>query len=325
MKKSKQRSFVLILYLAFIFVGCAQPTPTATPAALPNPTPTPVVPLVILLAPPESDGGLASLAAELASAYASGAGMQFEQRSLLNPAELPASLAKLIVLAPDPGAAALAAAAPQAQVIAIGLSPEGGPSNLVSITPGANDGAKTAFIAGYVAAMTAEDWRTGILFTGASAASVNDFVAGVEYFCGSCVPSSPPFGEYTVAAQAVDAQNWQPAADQLLAQFVKVIYLTPELEASGAAQYLANAGVLLIGQGIPPVELAGSWLVSVTSDPTEELRKLLPLALDGQPLPAANSLSLANSNPSLLSEPRLLNVQRIIDDLLGGFIQTPTD
>ncbi|MCL5428781.1 MAG: hypothetical protein M1347_03130, partial [Chloroflexi bacterium] len=153
MTMSKPISFFLTTFFAFVLVGCAQAVPTATVTALPSPTPTPADPLVLLLAPPESDASLVAVASELASAYASGAGMQFEQRSLLNPAELPASLAKLIVLAPDPGAATLAAAAPQAQVIALGFSSEGSIANLISLPLGSGQDAQIAFIAGYISAM----------------------------------------------------------------------------------------------------------------------------------------------------------------------------
>lgn len=325
MIKRRFSSFLFFLCCAFIFVSCAQASPTALPTDLPTSTPTPAAPLIILLAPPDSDPSLVAISSEIASAFATSNGMHFEQRSLLNSADLPSNLAKLIILAPDPGAAALVSAAPQAQVIAIGFSLDSGSSNLVSIPLAGNDDAKIAFVAGYLAAISAEDWRVGILYTGANAPNVNDFFAGVEYFCGSCAPVSLPLVEYPISAQASDTQNWQSAADQLLAQFAKVVYLTPELEDSGAAQYLANSGVLLIGSGTPPAESANSWLVSVASNPLDSLTLLLPSALNGQPLQPMNSLALANINVTLFSEPRQANTQRVIDDLLEGYIQLPTD
>ena len=314
-----------ILSLALALVACAQPTPTATVSPLPSPTQTPAAPLVILLAAPESDPNLVAVASELASNYAASNGMQFEQRPLLNPAELPVSLAKLIMLAPDQGAVALASAAPQAQVIAIGFSPGGVVPNLLSIPLSGDDSPKIAFIAGYVAAISAEDWRTGMLYTGGDTSIVNDFVAGAEYFCGSCAPQSPPLSEYPVAAQATDAQNWQSAVDQLLAQSVRVVFLSPEMEANGAGQSLANSGILLIGNGNPSAELANSWIVSIASDSSGALRELLPLALNGQAIEPANSITFTNANPNLFGASRQANVQRVIDDLLTGYIQLPTD
>lgn len=314
-----------VILCAFILGGCAQQPATATPTSLPESSLTPSVPLIALLAPPDSDPSLVAVASEVATAYASANNMQFEQRALLNPADLPPSLSKLIVLPPDPGASALAAAAPNAQVIAVGIASEGSPANLTTLALGGNDDAQIAFVAGYIAALSAEDWRAGIMYTGTSASNVNDFVAGVEYFCGSCAPFSPPLSEYPVAAQAADPQNWQSAADQLLAQFVNVVYLTPELEASGAAQYLVNSRVLIIGNGTPPEELSNSWIVSVSANPAEALRQLLPLALNGQPAESVNSLSLAHANANLFSESRQADVQKVIEDLLSGYIQLPAD
>lgn len=316
---------ITVFSLALALAACSSPAATATSTIETPPTSTPAVPLVILLAAPESDANLASIAAEVGSAHAAANGMQFEQRATLAPAEIPPNLARLIILSPDPGAAAMVAAAPQAQVITIGFELESGPPNVVGIPVRSGNESQIAFIAGYIAAMSAEDWRTGLLYTGASAAIVNDFVAGAEYFCGSCAPFSPPFADYPVAAQAGDAQNWQSVADQLLAELVKVVYVAPELETSGAAQYLANSGVLIVAQGTPPAELASSWVVSIHSGSDASLRELLGQALSGQPLTAAPSLTLTNLNTGLFSESRKSNVQLVIDDLLNGFIQLPAD
>jgi hypothetical protein len=314
-----------LLFVALVLAACAQPEPTPTVAVLPTPTSTPSAPLVILLAPPDSDPQLAAVAAELISSYAVTNGLQFEQRSLLNPAELPTSLSKLVVLAPDPGTAALVSGLPQTQVVTIGFTVENAGPNIVGIPLGGADSASSAFIAGYIAAISAEDWRAGMLYTESSAALVNDFTSGAEYFCGSCAPFLQPLIEYPVAAQAADAQNWQSAADQLVSQLVKVVYLAPELEAGGAAQYLASSGVLIIGSGAPPAEIANSWVVSVSSDQASALREVLTLALNGQPFESTSSLSLTNANPNLFSESRQANVATVIQDLMSGYIQLPVD
>lgn len=314
----------LLLLLSFLIAACATPAPTTTPTLAPTLSPTPNVPLVILLSSPDSDPALLAAASEIASAYTSEHGMQFEQRTILNPADLPSSLAKLIVLAPDPGVSALALAAPQAQVIAIGFSTEANIANLSSLPMATNNEAQTAFIAGYISAITADDWRAGMLYTASSASAVNDFVAGAEYFCGSCAPLAQPLIDYPVTAQT-EIQNWQAAADLMLAQSIQVVYLAPELEGSGAAQYLADLGTLLIGSGAPSTDLGDVWVVSITSDVTAALHQLLPLALDNQPPQSASSILLKNVNLSLLSESRQAFVHQVIDDLQAGFIQLPTD
>jgi hypothetical protein len=319
-------AFASFATFAFALVACSQPTPTATVAPLSTATPTSSAPLVILLTPPESDPNLLAVAAEVTASYAATNNLQFEQRSLLNPAELPASLVKLVVLAPDPGALALATAAPQVTVITLGFEVEGGLANTTSISTGSGgDSSQIAFIAGYIAAMSAEDWRAGILYSAGSALIVNDYSAGANYFCGSCAPVAPPYIVYPVSAQATDAQNWQAAADQLISQLVKVVYLTPEMEASGAAQYLANFGVLLIGNAPSPPELTGSWIVSVSSVSSDSLRESLLRALNGEAIADATTLSMINPNSSLFSESRQTNVAQVAEDLQAGFIQLPPD
>jgi hypothetical protein len=250
--------------------------------------------------------------------------MRFEQRALLDPSQVPAELSALLLLAPDPGAAALAAAAPRAQIIAIGFSPESAP-NLVALPLGGGGEGSSAFIAGYVAALTAEDWRAAMLYTPSSATWVNDFVAGAEYFCGACIPIAPPDAELPLAAQAADAQSWQAAAEQLLAGRAQVVYLAPELEASEAAQYLASFGVLLIGSGEPLSSLGASWLASISTDPIAALREQLPLTLAGQAPAPSPSLVLTHVNSAYLSEARLADVQEVIEDLLAGFIRLPAE
>jgi hypothetical protein len=301
-----------------------QPTVVLEQTAAPPATATTPAPLVLLVSPPQADPALAFATAELAAAYAAGNQMRFEQRALLDPAQVPAELSALLLLAPDPGAAALAAAAPQAQIIAIGFSPESAP-NLVALPLSGGEEGSSAFIAGYVAALTAEDWRAAMLYTPSSASWVNDFVAGAEYFCGACIPIAPPDAELPLAAQAADAQSWQAAAEQLLAGRAQVVYLAPELEASEAAQYLASFGVLLIGSGEPLSSLEASWLASISTDPIAALREQLPLTLAGQAPAPSPSLVLTHVNSAYLSEARLADVQEVIEDLLAGFIRLPAE
>jgi hypothetical protein len=292
--------------------------PTALPA-----TPTAQPPLVLLLAPDGSEPVTLAFAADTAAQYAAANGYAFEQRAALTPAELPTNLAVLLILAPDPGATALAAAAPNARVIALGFAPEGA-ANLVSISTETASSNAAAFIAGYIAELTAEDWRAGMLYTPATAGLVEDFIAGGEYYCGACAPVAPPYIDYPSAAQASDPGNWQAAADELLFQSIKVVYLTPELEASGAAQYLASYGVLLIGYGTPPAEISGNWLASINADTSGAVRQQLSDALAGQPLSAASPIAITNAHPGYLSPSRIDYVQVVINDLLDGAIVLPS-
>jgi hypothetical protein len=314
---------VISLLCACSFGG-AQPTATLEVPTLAPATATAPPSLVLLLAPEGSDATTLAFAADAAATYANSNGLAFEQLVAMTQAELPPNLAVLLILAPDPGAAELAAAAPTARVITLGFEPAVLAANMVSISTASASSNTAAFIAGYVAELTAEDWRAGMLYTPATAGLVEDFVAGGEYYCGACMPVAPPYIDYPAASEAADITSWQAAADQLLIQSIQVVFLTPELEASGAAQYLADYGVLIIGYGAPPAELSASWLVSINADTSGAVRQQLANALAGSPLTQSSAVGLTNPNPAYLSQARLDNVQLVIDDLLSGYLVLPS-
>ncbi|MEX2162478.1 MAG: hypothetical protein WD751_11270 [Anaerolineales bacterium] len=320
--RSKRALLPALLLLALFAAACGgtQPTPSL---ALPSPSPGPTAasPLLVLVAPPQADAALTAAAAELASAYAANHQLRFEQRQLLDPSQLPAGLAKLILLAPDPGVAGLSSVAPNVPIVTVGFSPEGQLANVIAIGLGDLQ-PEAAFIAGYAAALSADDWRAGMLYTAASAHLADDFIAGAEYFCGACNPLAPPTADYPQAVQAGDPANWQAAADQLLANQIHVVYLSPELETSGAGQYLASFGIQLIGSGTPPADLAVNWLTSISADPVAALATQLEPALDGAPAAQDSSLVLTNT---IISTARLAFIQRVIDDLMAGYILLPSD
>lgn len=310
---------LLALLLSACSFGAAQPTatielPTAVPAS-----PTPVLGMVLLVAP---DGAAqAAEAAAAASGYAAANGLHFEQRNALTAAELPPSLQALVLLAPDPGVGELAAAAPQARIITVDFTPAEPYPNVTSLSTGAAAGTlDAAFIAGTMAAMTANDWRTGILYSAESAELVAAYRAGARYFCGACIPLGPPHSQYPIAAQAISLGDWQAAVDQLMIEFVRVVYLTPEMETSGAAQYLANYGVLLIGMSAPPADVAHAWIASVGAQAGEGLQSQLQAALAGQPPSAPGGITVQHLNTGLFSESRLSFVQTTIQELLSGVL-----
>lgn len=321
-----RRFFALIAASAVLSacsLGSAQATPTVEIPTAVAATPTAQPPLVLLLAPAASDAVTIAFAADTAAQYSATNGFAFEQRTALTPAEIPANLAVLLILAPDPGAAELAAAAPSARVITLGFAPATPAANIVSISSASASGNAAAFIAGYIAELTAEDWRAGMLYTPATANLVEDFIAGGEYYCGACAPVAPPYSDYPTSAQAMDTTNWQAGADELLFQSVQVVYLTPELEASGAVHYFASYGVLVIGSGSPPAD-ANNWLASINADTSGAMRQQLSDALAGVPLVETSAISISNALPSQLSQARIDNIQAVINDLLAGYIVLPS-
>lgn len=287
----------------------------ATPTALPG--------IVLLVAPEGADANLLAGAQAATTGFAAAQGLQFEQRAAISAAELPAGLQAAVLLA-DPGIQELAAAAPQARFVAVGFAPAEPIANVTSLSVTAAAGSQdAAFIAGSIAAMTANDWRTGILYGPADAGLVDAYRAGTAYFCGACVPAGPPNSSYPIAAQATP-DNWQAAVDQFMIEFVRVVYLTPEMENSGAAQYLASFGVMLIGTAAPPPEAAAQWIASVSAQSGDGLQTQLEQALAGQAPSLGPGLSVEHINPNLFSQSRLEVVQATIRDLLSGLVTWQT-
>jgi hypothetical protein len=118
----------------------------------------------------------------------------FESVSTISTADLPGDGLQLIVaLPPDPGLAALIAAAPETQFLAVnipGLEPA---PNLSQIQAQGVRPDQSAFLAGYLAAAITQDWRAGVISLAGDATARLGFTNGVYYFCGLCRPAYPPF------------------------------------------------------------------------------------------------------------------------------------
>jgi hypothetical protein len=317
----------LTILLAVLLTACggggAEPTATLPPVVLPTATPTTPPPLAILLVPEGADAAVAAESVAILQAYSAETGLAYEQRSSLAAAELPANLSLLLALSPTQNLGELASAAPQARLIALGFDPGATAANLEIFALSGSSDAQAAFIAGYGAVLATDDWRVGVLYSAAEISLANAFVAGAEYFCGSCEPLSPPYQDFPLAQQS-DPANWQAGADQLLSLGVRTFYLTPAMEVPELEAYLATWGASMIGAGAPAEAAAGSWMFSVGADPLAALHQGLPAHLRGQdPGEIGASLALAHVNEAFLSPARQVHMQEIIADLLAGYITLP--
>ena len=139
-------------------------TPSPAPTTLPAPTsvPTPEAPLAILVLPSEMDKESSDAFQKVVYDLAQASGMRFQVRNSLSQADLEPGLRILIALPPDPGIAALAAAAPQVQFLAINISGVSAGGN-VSALAGNNQTDVPAFLAGYAAAVVSDDFRAGMI------------------------------------------------------------------------------------------------------------------------------------------------------------------
>ena len=331
-------AFLLLATLLLTACG-GRLTPTTIPAT-PTPTPDPItsptapMPLAILILPadmPQKDKDIyQTIVYDLAQANS----MRWQVLNTLTPADLPLvgpALRVVIALPPDPGLAALTAAAPDVQFLAVGIPDLPAASNLSTIGATGIPVDQQAFLAGTIAGMIAPEWKVGILSrkdtTGGDAA-VTAFGNGFVFYCGSCRnPLFPqPSGIYPVVVRIpTDAKpgEYTAYADLLLRNIVKVAYVYPEVATPELLSYMAQTDMLIIGQSLIGEDVRSHWVLSIQPDTVAAIQTIFPDLVAGQggqvvPTP----LLLADVNPDLLSEGKLRLVQEVLDGLQNGTIGT---
>jgi len=327
---------VLAACRAVPFGPTSQPqvvTPTApllVPATdTPEPAPTAQTAQVILLALAGADPGdmlvLQSVLGELAGQD----GLSFETRTELSGIEFASGVRIVVAIPPDPGIVNLAVANPQAQFLAIGIPEVQAAANLSAIGAGGERPDQQGFLAGYLAAVITKDWRVGVISRADTVEGKSarlGFINGVIFFCGLCRPTYPPFVQYPqyieLSADASPAEQ-QAAADVLIQNAVKTVYIFPGAGDETLLEYLAQADVSLIGGSTPNASLRPHWLASVVVEETEAIQKLWPRLIGAeQGIQISAPLALKDTNPALFSVGRQNLVEKMLVDLLSGFIDT---
>ena len=288
-------AFVLILIL---LTSCASgtpaavdmtstPAPTASPVPTAGPTATLPAPLVILVLPADMNESESKSYQKAVYDLAQAQGFRFVVLNKITNLDLEPALKIVIDLAQDADLMTLAAAAPQAQFLAIkisGIQPGGN----VSVLGGeATSIDKVAFMAGYIGALITQDYRTGALVRkGSSDADtiINAMRAGQQYFCGLCNPLAPPFEEYPLVQDVPeDAKNseYGAYADILIRKKVGMLFIQPGLDAPELLQYLQTVDVLMVGTQSPGKAVTG-WVVTLQPNYLEALKAAFPDLVAGQ-------------------------------------------
>lgn len=184
-----------------------------------------------------------------------------------------------------------------------------------------------AFVAGYIAEITAEDWRGGALIGSDGVYSENEqraFRNGGWYLCGLCNPKFAPYpGFPTVEQQSTSADwtTWQVSADALLANRVKVAYLAPEASSAEVSGYLARMGVKLLGQGAPPPEAQENWITSLNWDTQQAFKDAWQRLVSGESGQAVRlAVMMEYTNEDMLPAGRQRLVDEVISLLQNGMI-----
>jgi hypothetical protein len=337
------RPFLAFLLVLILLTACTStatpaapdvssvPLPTSTPQPTAGPTPTLAPPLVLLVIPADLNEEDSQAYQAVVYDLAQSVGYRFQVRNKLTEADLEPALKMVIALPPDPGLAALAAAAPQAQFLAVNIPDIQAGGNLSVL---GNESARAdyvAFMAGYIGAMVTEDFfQVGAMLKKDSPESPviqKALATGRTYYCGRCLPIGW-YTQYTYPAFIEVPADAKPAEYNAYSDFlilqkkVETIFIQPGLDTPELLQYLSSVGMLMIGTQTPAKKVNG-WVVTLQPDYLEALKTVFPelaAGKGGKTFPAP--LSLTDANPDLFSPGKQIDARRVLDELLKGYIAT---
>ena len=326
---------ILSLILVAILVACgrsapdatATPVPSETPIPTPTYTATPSTPLAILVMPSDLDPAMYDLYQTTVYDLAQQAGFRFQVRNSLSELDLEPGLRVVIALPPDPGIAALAAAAPQTQFLAI---------NIPDLTAGGNisvlaNNVQTdivAFMAGYIGAMITDDYRIGMIYPDGNPdalSALDAYTNGKTYFCGTCRPFYYlPYDFPQAIPVPVDTppENYGGYAVYLVQQReVDFIYVYPDLATLDFLAYIgSSAGAVQVGSA-PQGNLPIYWAASLSPDTIGAIQAAWPMLVAGQGGQAVQSpLKLTDVDSSLFGPGKQAQAEEVLAELLAGRI-----
>lgn len=325
---------IFLLVLTLLLSACGSQTtptvePTATATSAPEPTATPAKPMAMLVIPADLPDSLSQLYQKTIYDLAQQSGLRFQVRNTLTPAELDPSLKVVVALPPDPGLAELAAAAPETQFLAVNIPGVTAGGN-ISTLGGAGDSPDIpAFLAGYIAAMLATDYRIGMI--GQKDSSRSDIAAqayanGREFYCGLCNAVAPPWYGYPIVVNMpadVAEGEANAYADALNDRMVQAAYIFPDVQLPSQLNYISSLGMWMIGEKPPPEEARANWIATIQPDWIAAVQSAWSDIASGNGGKSHPSpLTLVDINPDLLSEGRQRLAQQMLDDLLAGRVGT---
>lgn len=315
----------------------ATPPPTETPVIPPTLTSTPTVPLVIVILPADLDPEDSNLYQKTVYDLAQASGMRFQVRNSLTAEELTEPGLQIVVaFPPDPGIAALAAAAPQVQFLAINIPGVVAGGNVSALGDNSQSDI-TAFLAGYTAALITDEYHIGMIMPKDNADAQRAAAAfrnGMIYYCGLCrVIFYPAFclaenlqscyPQYIDIPSDEDRSRYNPYADYLILQRdVDTIFVYPSVAEPDLLTYIGTTGASLIGT-FTPEERPGGWVMTIQPDEIKAIQNAWPQLVAGQGgLTVQSPLGLSDIDPSLLPPGEQRLVQETLDKLQNGLINT---
>ena len=330
--------FIPLLLLSLLLGSCGTketPVPTETPTLIPTITPTATasVPLVVLVVPADLDPTQSNLYQTAVYELAQAAGYRFQVRNTLTAADLEPSLKIVVVLPPDPGIVALAAAAPQAQFLAVNV-PGVVPAGNVSVIGSQSRPDLVGFLFGYISAMitTEYDYRIGMMIPQGDPNAQVAFAAfrnGMIYYCGSCPKTLYYFDIYgnsleypqVVEIPADEKKELYPAYGNLLTdKKVAMVYVYPTIATNELLTTIGTNGVISIGD-VTPNPRPVYWTASLQPDVAKAIQAAWPDLLAGRGGLTFNPpFALTDVDPNILTPGKQQLAEQVLADLLAGRI-----
>jgi basic membrane lipoprotein Med (substrate-binding protein (PBP1-ABC) superfamily) len=332
----RHRLVILSILILFALTACgggqgaatATAIPTDTAVVPPTLTTTPATPLAILVLPADLHPDTSNLYQKTVYDLAQASGFRFQVRNTLTAEDLEPGLQVVIALPPDPGIAALAAAAPQVQFLAINI-PEVAPAGNVSVLGNNSQTDVAAFLAGYTAAMITDDYRIGMMMpkdNPDALRALNAFATGMRYYCGACRPLyfySWTYPQYVEIPAEEEEANYDAWADILIQQYdVGTVFLLPEIATAELELYIGTTGAYMIGTKTPE-QLPAGWVMTIQPDIIQAIQNAWPGLISGQGgVTVQSPLGLSDIDPTLLSPGKQRLVEQVLNDLQAGLIST---
>lgn len=333
----------LFLILTLLLGSCGPketpvPTPTIEPSPTIAPTATPSVPLVILVVPADMDPATSNVYQSTVYDLAQAAGYRFQVRNTLTAADLEPSLKMVIALPPDPGIVALAAAAPQAQFLAVDIPGVAALGNISVIATQVRPDL-VGFLFGYIAAMLTPDWGYSIGMIGPQGdpnaqTAFAAYKNGMTFYCGLCPKANPyayldEFGQIIEYPQYIEiptdeaVSSYTAYADFLYRRKkVSMIYVYPTVATPDLLSYIGSLGLLSITDTTPnprPVY----YVASLRPDISKAIQLAWPDLLAGRAgITYQPPFSLIDVDPNLLTPGKQQQVELLLAELLAGRIGT---
>jgi hypothetical protein len=335
---TKQRFLKKLLLLSLIIPailvsGCGkkpgqpQPTPVqAQPTSLP--TPLPAADRVVLVAPADSDPVIVSDAEAALRELAASSALEFERREQVLANEITPDVKVMVFLYQPENLGSLATGAPGTQFVAL-TDQDWNPGQNVTIIRRRED--HTAFMAGYLAALLAPNYRVGALLTAENPAFSQAFVNGANYYCGPCASLLYPLNKYpfiSTQPAASPPSAWQAGFDAINVNKINLLFVAKEAASPELLAYLAALDVAMIGNQSPPAEGKAKWVATIYSDGITPIREIWQDLLAGNGGKVLNAALKISDNQYVsvgdglvwLSQGKLNFAQKTMDLLQDNFI-----